>query len=475
VSTDPDRAAVLQSRLRHSPWADPRYRRLPGVQPLDPADFLLVDDAFAGQMGVRDGLIAHHPEAVHALAPQAVPAARELLFSLLLAEFSPPLDSDGSGLLLRARVDKLLEFGALDQAQSLLEAAGGGDAELFRRRFDIALLLGNETRACTEMAALPAVAPSYGARIFCLARSGDWPAAALTLGTARVLGLLEPDEAQILGHFLDPEAEDLPETMPDRPTPLQWRMLDAVGETLPTTNLPLAFAHVDLRATAPWRSQVEAAERLTRTGALTPNRLLGLYTERRPAASGGVWDRIETIQRLESALAVNDADAVAEALMRAWPRMQTAELEMAFAALYAEPLSAVALEGRAASLRLEVALLADGYETAARDHPPRSEREAFLVALADGRPETAPPSDPMAAAIAEGFAAGPDALPGPISAALSEGRLGEAVLAALDRLARAAHGDLRGVVVGIATLRALGLEDTARRAALQMMVLERRG
>lgn len=75
--------AILQSRLPFAPWVDPLQRRLPGIRPLDPADWLLCDDAFAGQMAERDRLIADAPEAVHALLPEALPAARELLARVL--------------------------------------------------------------------------------------------------------------------------------------------------------------------------------------------------------------------------------------------------------------------------------------------------------------------------------------------------------------------------------------------------------
>lgn len=75
--------AALQSRLPFAPWTDPRRRRLPGIQPLDPADWLLLDDAFAGQMAERDRLIAAVPEAVHALLPEAGGAAAELLARVL--------------------------------------------------------------------------------------------------------------------------------------------------------------------------------------------------------------------------------------------------------------------------------------------------------------------------------------------------------------------------------------------------------
>ncbi|MFC2967881.1 heme-dependent oxidative N-demethylase family protein [Acidimangrovimonas pyrenivorans] len=78
---------ILHKHLPFAPWADPRTRRLPGILPLEPGDWLRVDEAFAGQMAERDRLIAGKPEAVHRLAPEALPAARELL-ALVLAELS---------------------------------------------------------------------------------------------------------------------------------------------------------------------------------------------------------------------------------------------------------------------------------------------------------------------------------------------------------------------------------------------------
>jgi hypothetical protein len=74
---------VLQSALPAYPWIDPRLSRLPGIVPLDPADWLIVDDAYAGQMGLRDRLIAERPGDVQALAATALPAARELYAEVL--------------------------------------------------------------------------------------------------------------------------------------------------------------------------------------------------------------------------------------------------------------------------------------------------------------------------------------------------------------------------------------------------------
>ncbi|MGC9369869.1 MAG: heme-dependent oxidative N-demethylase family protein [Paracoccaceae bacterium] len=75
--------AILQKTLPYTPWADPRMSRLPGIQPLDPADWLVVDEAYALQMAERERLFAEAPDKVHALDPAALPAARELLDTVL--------------------------------------------------------------------------------------------------------------------------------------------------------------------------------------------------------------------------------------------------------------------------------------------------------------------------------------------------------------------------------------------------------
>ena len=55
-----------------------------------------------------------------------------------------------------------------------------------------------------------------------------------------------------------------------------------------------------------------------------------------------------------------------------------------------------------------------------------------------------------------------------------KGQLGEALLMTLDALHDGARGDSLGLRDALGTLRALGLEDTARRASLQILLLDRR-
>lgn len=72
-------APVLNKTLPVIPWTDPAAWRLPGLQPLGDAPWLMKTDSFAGQMALRDDLIANGPHDVHALLPQAAEAADECL------------------------------------------------------------------------------------------------------------------------------------------------------------------------------------------------------------------------------------------------------------------------------------------------------------------------------------------------------------------------------------------------------------
>ena len=411
--------------------------------------------------------------------PEPLPALRDLFQMLMLAEIDPPADADGSGKFLLVRVDKLLAMGALDAAAALVDAAGDPTPDLFRRAFDIALLLGTEDAACADLRASPAIAPTFAARIFCLARGGDWQAAELTLRTAQALGQIPPAEEALLERFLAPElfedADPLP--VPDRISPLVLRIHEAIGEPVASTALPVAFAHGDLTPATGWKARLEAAERLARVGAIAPGELFEIYAERKPAASGGVWARVAAVQRFETDLATGNVAALASSLPRVWEALAEVELEVPFAEIYGTALSRVALADAAGQLAFRIALLAPGYEVAAIDRKPVDETEAFLIGLARGAATVPPPPDGMARAIALAFPAS-GVLPPPAGQAadlVKAGRLGEAGLIAISRVTHGAMGDRRGVTEGLVLLRQLGLEAPARKAALQLLLLERDG
>jgi hypothetical protein len=421
----------------------------------------------------QDRLIA----LIEAQPLDTLPALEALLQLLMVAEADPPTDADERGALFLARIDRLLEMGALDPAAELLQEAGPDDPERFRRWFDTALLTGSENAACRAMRNKPAIAPTWPARIFCLAREGDWQAAALTLNSARALAEVTDAEDAMLSRFLDPDLYEgePPLEAPERVTPLVYRLREAVGEAMPAASLPRAFSHADLRPTKAWRAQIEAAERLARHGAIEPARLFGIYTARVPAASGGLWDRAAAIQGFDTALRAGDTGKVAQTLPPAWEAMRDARLQSAFAQHYGPDLVGVDLPGKTMRIAQEMALLGPDYEAAAQPLEAATPRDALLSALArgvseDARPDPAP-DDPIPLALLDGFS--DRSPPAGLSTMIDEGRLGEAILTAILLIEQGRTGDTGALADGLATLRAVGMEDTARRVALQLLLLER--
>ncbi len=422
------------------------------------------------------GRAAEIEQLLAAGVPPALPALQGLLLTVLLAEAEPPSDVLPGENLLLARIDKLLSIGALDQARALLDAAGPtASPALFRRYFDVALLIGDEDRACRFLQGARGLSPALPTRIFCLARAGDFAAAELALDTARRLGTVTPADFALLTRFMDPDLDDTDAApvLPDPVTPLTLRLFEAIGEPMPVAALPIAFAYADLSDRAGWKAQIAAAERLSRAGAIAPNLLLGLYTSQRPAASGGVWDRVAAFQRLDAAVSAGDLSATEQALPLAWAAMRGAELEVPFAALFADKLSRMTLGPEAAEIAFQISLLSSGYEGLSAARAATSPRDLFLAAVAKGDLAGVAPTDLMSAAISTAFTA--PTMADDFKLMLDQNRIGEVILLAMSRIEHGTAGDLRGVTEGLSLLRHIGLEDAARRTALELMLLDRRG
>lgn len=401
-----------------------------------------------------------------------LPAAQALLFTALLTEAQGPgNDSGEEDLFTLARVAALQRFGALDPALALIEQADvTRDKAHFAAYMDLALLTGEEWTACRILSAQPHLSPGIGHRIFCAARQGDWATAALLFDTSRALSVISREETALLDRFLHPEYFDglAPLRPPAQITPLMFRLHETIGEPLPTRFLPRAYAVADLSDLVGWKAQLEAAERLAKTGALPDNRLIGLYTERLPAASGGIWDRVEAIQQFDTALNTRSEEAVSKTLPGAWAAMQAAELETAFAGLFHERLERITLTGSAAEIAQTLTLLSNDFQTVEK-----SADTPLLTAIAAGDPTGLSSRDPFEQAVIDGFK--PDAARDAYVALAKQGKFGEAILRTLVLLEEGADGDAGALSEALGTLRELGFEDTVRRASLQILLLDRFG
>ena len=419
---------------------------------------------------------------LRAVKRSAVPEVMSLYKQVLLAQSDPPQDAGPEGALFLARLDILFAMGALDEAETLILLAGVSEPEVFRRWFEIALI-GQRTNApCAALQARPALSDDIATRVICLARSGDWNAAAITVSLAESLGQITVEDADLLVRFLDPEMfADLPDNgNPDPLDPITFTLRESLALPRPDTPLPLPYLNADLNLRTPARQRIEAAERLVRASAMPPNLLFAAYRGARAASSGGVWGRAEHVQELDAALVGEDGARLAEAISTAMVAFSDAGLLYAFAFEYADTLAHFPPDedtGQIAPRIRRLLLIADRpmaqWATLGRADPPMVQ---FATRLASRDPVQgiSPYSDALPEAIHLAFAniTPPQQDIPALMARIDAGNFAEVLLRALALLADGRDAAPQALHEGLFLLRKLGLEDAARRVAIQLLLIE---
>ena len=101
IARDPRRDIVLHGALPSGPWEAPHTARLPGTVPLLPGNWFTVDEAYGGQMALRERLIARHRDRVIAALPTARRAVCEMYDAALRALEDRPDFGVGRSCVLR--------------------------------------------------------------------------------------------------------------------------------------------------------------------------------------------------------------------------------------------------------------------------------------------------------------------------------------------------------------------------------------
>ena len=400
------------------------------------------------------------------------PAIQSLLFRLLLAEGHAPFDSDDTYEFLQARIEKLVQFGAVEPALALLERAAPLPAQLVPNLFDLSMLSESTLPACEQVLNLGSSYERDAERIFCTARKGDWMTAHLMLEATTALGVLEQRQNSLLARFLDAyEYEDTIEELPPplKPTALDFRLYEAIGEPLATTSLPLAFSVNDLTGAHGWKAQLEAAERLKNSGALADNRFLGIFTERSPSASGGIWDKVNVIQRFEQAVRQKDPILAGEVLNDLFANPEFRDLIAPTSRIFSSDLLALDLSTKDRKMTQRFALLSGEFEAVAALINPKTPQDALLKAVALNDFSSLTASGTLEDVISQAFRTA--RVPFVVSSLMEQHKLGEAILTALIQFEKGSAGDLQDLVDSISTLRFLGLDETACRAALYLLIV----
>ncbi|MEN8710092.1 MAG: hypothetical protein ABF310_08785 [Paracoccaceae bacterium] len=395
--------------------------------------------------------------------------ANLLLAALLMAENDADRVFDTVPLFI-ARIEKLVDLGALEAAAALISLASEyNDDRLIRLALDIALIRGPAPRECTAAITADALGHEEDrlVEIYCHAVTKNWHEAELLLITSEALDLLSDVDLELMWQFMDPEYADTapaPTLGIDQLTPIRFQLVASLGATPFLADAPTPYQWPYLNGRTGWKLQIEAAEKLAHAGVVSGNALLQHYTARKPSASGGVWDRAAAVQRLDAAIGGNRVDALHDAhaiFARTGDRLLLAEVA------YALDLSRDARIARD-PLWIELMLLAHP-QTVDRAAIPSTQqpRLAFAVAVLAQNIQAAAPfqaSDPLAAAIWH-------ALSTPV---LPQAATGPEIAQALIQLSNGENGDIYALNQSLRQLRAMGLSDHASRIAAQLTILDAR-
>lgn len=407
-------------------------------------------------------LIAHLIDIQH---HHQMPEARAFLNRLMVTELTAAKDDENGINLILSRVDWLLDNGALDAADALLQKATAQHPELFKRWFNAKLMLGTPDQACEPLQTNPALSNDLATKVFCLAQNSDWFSAELTLVSGMYLGAIEPKRAELLAMFLEPDLmddQDAP-AVQNASDPLEFAIREALALPRPRSGITLSQLHVDLDDSAGWLAQLRAGEALARVNAIPARYLDALYSDGQASASGGVWDRVSAIADLRKALNSNDADNICNALIPAWDAMHKAKLVHVLAENFAEVLAAQDLPDYCVDAQIQTIVLHHNFGTLMfdlMDYIPSSDILNALITLdfSQTRPDTE-----LENAIVSAFRADRHELISPAQSILTS-------------LADTTHGiETSPISVEklLATLLDANFTAEAQRLALQYVILER--
>ncbi|MHA1127782.1 MAG: hypothetical protein ACTSRN_02385 [Alphaproteobacteria bacterium] len=411
-----------------------------------------------------------------------VPEAKNVFRRILLAQTNPAPDDTQNGLILQTRIDRLFEIGALDAAEALVALDTTVNPELFARMFDIAILTQRTTKTCDILKAAPALSNDLSTRVYCLARGGDWNAAALTLSLGASIGAIEPAREEMLIRFLDPELFE-GEPNPVAPTPLtvmDFILREAVFLPRPAGRMPLPYLYRDIGTRAPQRARMKASERLVKAGSMPANLLFAAYRDGDAASSGGIWGRASSVQGLDAALTRGNPNIISRKLIDATQALASNGLWVAMADEYAKPLSRLIYSSEFEDIRslvVELLLLSGTSSDAWLDYEKLNVRQRLALAVIHKEQPVFAENDALAHAVAAGlWGQKPDSLLAKrMLRTLDNGRQGQVILAALKLLSDGAMSDPEGIRTGLYVLSAAGQSKAAERIAVQILLLPQGG
>ena len=183
-------------------------------------------------------------------------------------------------LFLLSRIDQLINLGAIDEAEEILNYIKEPSIEIMKRKIEVASLNGRISNACRLANKYPNFKGMLQFKIICLVRKNDWQAAALSFMAGSSLKQFDEKEKQLLLNYLDPDIEPdyQGKIMIDELSPINFYLMNGKKELIPPEVMPnkYAYAFSQLHMSSP-KMRIKFMEQLASNYVVNTNTLFNLY------------------------------------------------------------------------------------------------------------------------------------------------------------------------------------------------------
>ena len=222
-------------------------------------------------------------EKLNNMPKRSLASTKKIFKRLLIVDADPPLNSIGmknmGHLFLLSRVDQLINLGAIDEAEEILNYIEEPSVEFMKRKIEVASLNGRLSKTCDLANKYPNFDGMLQFKIICLVRKNDWQAAALAFTVGSSLKQFDEKEKQLLLNYLDP---DIVSYNPNNfqindLSPTNFYLMHGKKELIPSDEISNKYAYVFSRLGISPNIRIKHMEQLASDYIVNANTLFNLY------------------------------------------------------------------------------------------------------------------------------------------------------------------------------------------------------
>ena len=262
-------------------------------------------------------------EKLNAMSRLSLASTNKIFKRLLLVDAKPPLNSIGTENMgysfLLSRIDQLINMGALDEADEILNYIKEPSIEFMKRKIEVASLNGRLSKTCDIANKYPNFKGMLQFKIICLVRENDWQAAALAFTVGSSLNQFSQNEEQLLLNYLDPDIEM---NYNDRIviselSPTDFFLMHGKKDIIPQDVIPNKYAYAFSRSDISPLVRIKSVEQLASSYVVNANTLFDLYRSSPDEKKDEARNAKRTVFELDRSLENDNEQKTLSALIKA--------------------------------------------------------------------------------------------------------------------------------------------------------------